>query len=56
MRITDTKSFTSVVSIPTIKLAGGDLTISGVTIATVISCIIIMAALMIFIKKYNKNP
>ena len=39
----DTKSFTSVVSIPTIKLAGGDL--------TVISCIIIMAALMIFIKK-----
>ena len=47
----DTKSFTSVVSIPTIKLAGGDLTISGVTIATVISCIIIMAALMIFIKK-----
>ena len=42
----DTKSFTSVVSIPTIKLAGGDLTISGV-----ISCIIIMAALMIFIKK-----
>ena len=52
----DTKSFTSVVSIPTIKLAGGDLTISGVTIATVISCIIIMAALMIFIKKYNKNP
>ena len=30
------------VSIPTIKLAGGDLTISGVTIATVISCIIIM--------------
>ena len=46
----DTKSFTSVVSIPTIKLAGGDLTISGVTIATVISCIIIMAALMIFIK------
>ena len=52
----DTKSFTSVVSIPTIKLAGGDLTISSVTIATVISCIIIMAALMIFIKKYNKNP
>ncbi len=46
----DTKSFTSVVSIPTIKLAG-ELTISGVTIATVISCIIIMAALMIFIKK-----
>ena len=45
----DTKSFTSVVHIPSIKLAGGNLTISGVTIATVISCI--MAALMIFIKK-----
>ncbi len=39
----DTKSFTSVVKFPTIKLAGGDLTISGVTIATVISCIIMMA-------------
>ena len=36
----DTKSFTSVVHIPSIKLAGGDLTISGVTIATVISCIV----------------
>ena len=47
----DTKSFTSVVHIPSIKLAGGDLTISGVTIATVISCIVIMTALMIFIKK-----
>ena len=42
----DTKSFTSVVHIPSIKLAGGNL-----TIATVISCIVIMAALMIFIKK-----
>ena len=39
------------VHIPSIKLAGGNLTISGVTIATVISCIVIMAALMIFIKK-----
>ena len=47
----DTKSFTSVVSIPAIKLAGGDLTISGVTIATVISCFIFMASLIIFIKK-----
>lgn len=47
----DTKSFTSVVSIPTLKLAGGNLKITGVTIVTVVSCIVIMAALMLFIKK-----
>ncbi len=47
----DTKSFTSVVTLPSIKLAGGALTITGVTIVAVVACVIIMAALMFFIKK-----
>lgn len=47
----DTKSFTNVVTLPSLKLAGGSLTISGTTIVTVLACVIIMAGLMIFIKK-----
>lgn len=47
----DTKSFTSVVSLPSIKLADGALTITGVTIVAVAACVIIMVALMMFIKK-----
>ena len=46
----DTKSFTNVVTLPSLKLAGGSLTISGTTIVTVLACVI-MAGLMIFIKK-----
>ena len=33
------------------KLAGGALTISGTTIVTFLACVVIMAALMLFIKK-----
>ena len=44
----DTKS---VVSLPALKLAGGSLVISGVTVVAVAACIIIMIALMLFIKK-----
>ena len=47
----DTKSFTSVVNMQPLRLAGGKLVISGVTIVTVIVCIVIVAALMLFIKK-----
>lgn len=47
----DTKSFTSVVSIPPIKLAEGELVISGVTVVAIVACIVIMVGLMIFIKK-----
>lgn len=47
----NTKSFTSVVTIPALKLAGGQLIISGETIVTIITCIIIMVTLMLFIKK-----
>ena len=36
----DTKSFTSVVKIPALKLADGQLNITGETIATILSCIV----------------
>ena len=47
----NTKSFTSVVSLKPISLAGGKLIISGETIVTIACCIIIMIALTLFIKK-----
>ncbi len=47
----DTKSFTSVVKIPALKLAGGQLNITGETIATIFSCIVIMVCLMAFINR-----
>lgn len=47
----DTKAFTSVISLPPLKLAGGQLSVSGTTIVTVAACVLIMIALMLFIKK-----
>ena len=47
----DTKSFTSVINMPPLRLAGGKLTISAVTIVTVVSCVIIMTCLLLFIRK-----
>lgn len=47
----NTKSFTSVVPVPALVLADGQLTISGETIVTIISCIVIMVGLTLFIKK-----
>lgn len=47
----DTKSFSSVITLPALKLADGKLTISATTLVTVAACIIIMVALMLFIKK-----
>ena len=47
----NTKSFTSVVTIPAIVLAEGQLTISGETIVTIIACIVIMVGLTVFIRK-----
>lgn len=44
-------SFTSVVSLPPLKLAGGELVISGTTIVTIVLCLIIMGCLMAFVKK-----
>ncbi len=48
---TNTKAFTSVVSVNAVRLADGQLTITGETIVTIVSCIVIMAGLMIFIRK-----
>ena len=50
----NTKSFTSVVTIPALKLMDGKLVISGETIVTVVACLIIMAGLMTFMK-YSKS-
>ena len=45
------KSFQSVVTVPDQKLAGGALNISGETIVTIASCLIIILALTTFINK-----
>lgn len=45
------KNFQSVVPLPDLKLAGGALIITGETIVTIISCIIIMVVLTTFINK-----
>ncbi len=47
----NTKLFTSVISVPPIPLADGQISISGETIVTIIVSIAIMIALMLFIKK-----
>ncbi len=47
----DTKVFPSVVNFPAIELADGQLIISGVTVVTIVICLIIMIALTTFIKK-----
>ncbi len=47
----NSKQFTSVVNIPALKLADGQLSISGVTLVTIISCILIMLVLTTFINK-----
>ncbi len=45
------RQFTSVVTVPGLKLAGGRLSISGETIVTIVVCIVIMAGLTGFINK-----
>ncbi|MCR5388037.1 MAG: branched-chain amino acid ABC transporter permease [Lachnospiraceae bacterium] len=47
----DTKAFTNIVPLDSVSLAGGNLKISAVAIVTIISCIVIVAVLMVFIKK-----
>lgn len=47
----NTKAFSSVVTIPALSLAGGAVTITGETIVTIISCIIIMIVLVMFVNK-----
>ncbi len=50
----NTKSFTSVVSMEPLSLADGAVIISGETIVTILACIVIMAVLTSFIK-YSKS-
>lgn len=45
------KSFPSAVTVPDLKLAGGALIITGETIVTILSCIVIMILLTTFINK-----
>lgn len=47
----NSRQFTSVIDIPPLKLAGGQLSISSVTIVTIISSIVIMTVLTAFINK-----
>lgn len=47
----NTKAFTSVVNIPAVTLADGQITITGETMITIISCIIIMICLTLFVNK-----
>lgn len=47
----NTKSFNSVVSVEPLKLAGGQLNITGETLVTVAACIVIMVGMMFFINK-----
>ena len=49
----NTKSFTSVVQVKPLSLAGGQLNISGETIVTILARVVIMIGLMAFIK-YSK--
>lgn len=45
------KSFQSVVRFPDLKLAGGSLIITGTTMVTILSCIVIMIVLTLFINR-----
>ena len=47
----DAKSFVSVIKVPSITLFDGELTIKGITIVTILACIIIMVGLSFFVKK-----
>lgn len=45
------RQFTSVVTLPALKLADGKLSISSVTIVTIVTCVVIMVVLTTFINK-----
>ena len=47
----DTKTFQSVISFEGISLAGGQLKISGVTLVTILACIVIVVGLTLFIRR-----
>ena len=47
----DTKSFISIITVPSVSMAEGKLVITGTTIVTIIACIVIMCSLMLFVNK-----
>ena len=47
----DAKSFVPVINVASLELFGGQLTIKGVTIVTILACIVIMVGLQLFVKK-----
>ena len=47
----DAKSFVTVIDVPSVSLFDGQLVIKGITIVTILSCIVIMAGLMLFVQK-----
>jgi len=47
----DAKSFVPVINVPSLVLFGGQLTVKGVTIVTILVCIVIMVGLQLFVKK-----
>ena len=47
----DAKSFVPVINVPTLNLFDGQLQIKGITIVTILACIVIMVGLQLFVKK-----
>ena len=47
----DTKSFINIITLPALSLAGGQLTITGTTIVTIIACVVIICGLTLFVNK-----
>ena len=47
----DTKAFKYQMNVPSLKLAGGTLIISGETLVTIIVCLVIMVSLTLFVQK-----
>ena len=47
----DAKSFVPVINVPSVSLFGGELTIKGITIVTIVVSVIIMIGLTFFVKK-----
>ena len=47
----DAKSFVPVINVPTLNLFDGQLQIKGITIVTILACIVIIVGLQLFVKK-----
>ena len=47
----DAKSFVTVIDVPSVSLFDGQLVIKGITIVTILTCIVIMVGLMLFVQK-----